>query len=69
MGKHQSEKWPEALGKGQAKHRKTAEKMAKAEEFLCSKLTVAELIAEKHSNDGRDREGIENPRLLSRGKT
>ena len=50
-------------------HGHPADQMAERQKLLRRKIAVGELVAEKHPHDRREREGIQNERLLKRAET
>src|ERR1700761_6827994 len=64
MHRHQNEKRPELSRESQTEHRQSANQLAEPEKLFGRKIAVSELIAEKHPDDRRNWESVENPNLL-----
>jgi hypothetical protein len=68
MQQHQGEENPKIPGERQRDHGRSPNQLTEPQKFFRRKIPVGELIAEKHSNDGGNGEGIENQDLLNMGE-
>ncbi len=66
---HQEKEHPKIVRERQSDHRHAADQMAERQKFLRRKSAIGKLITEEHSDDGRDRERVQNHRLLPRRET
>ena len=66
---HQEEEHPEIVRERRGHHRNAADEMAEGQKFFRGEIAIRKLVAEKHADNRRDREGVENHRLLARRKT
>jgi len=69
MDHHQAEERPKFASECEAENGESANQMAECEKFFCRKISVRELVAEKHSDDGGDGKRIQNQGRLSRCET
>ena len=66
MDQHQTEKRPKRCRKREQEYGHASDQMTESQVSFGGKIAIGKLVAEKHADNCRDGERVENPRLLRR---